>query len=198
MSGGVFHRIGHPHPTINSTKKCSWCCPKHVHQLSLNELDAFTWEKANKKTIWIHTAVRASFSSCWIHPGHCRSIYNLIPLMGWNRPWRRWGMQIPDPWASLVLPDPGYSPATLHTLKERCDGSDWHISSQSIPVQLLASVMFPTPSTEPAPAPFSQSHVRVFSVCLGPTWFFASVSVCLSSQVLDKGTNYCGAPHHCM
>lgn len=168
------------HPMINSRKKCSWCCPKHVHQLSLNELDAFTWEKANKKTIWIHTVVRASFSNCWIHPGRFRSSYNLIPLMGWNRPWGRWGMQIPDPWASLVLPDPGSTSATLHTLKERCDGPDWHISSQSIPVRLLALVMFPPPSTEPAPA-LSQSRVRVISVCLGPTWFFY-FCICLPVQ----------------
>lgn len=60
---------------------------------------------------------------------------------------------------------------------------------------LLALVMFPTPSTEPA---LSQSWwVCSASVC-DPPGFFTSVSVCLSSQVLDKGTNYCGASHHCM
>lgn len=68
-------------------------------------------------------------------------------------------MQMPDPWASLVLPDPGSACAALHILKGRCDGSDWHISTQSIPLQLCywpwACFPFPPPSQR---QPF-HSHV---------------------------------------
>lgn len=67
MCGGSLHQI-------------SSLAPKRwpVHQLVLNELDAFTWGKANKKTIWIHTAVRGRFSGYWIHLGHN---HNLLPQM---------------------------------------------------------------------------------------------------------------------
>lgn len=188
-----------PYPTMISPKKYSWGCPKPVHQLILNELDAFTWEKANKKTIWTHTAVRGRFSSCWIHPGHCRSSYHLLPLMGWNCPRRRWGMQMPNCWASLVLPGPGSTSTTLHDLKKRWDGSDHHISPQSIPVPLhrWPWSCFP-PLLLSQRQPF-RSHVwEVSASGWEPLGFFTPLSICLSSQALDKRTNYCGASHHSM
>ena len=63
----------------------------------------------------MYTAVRGRFSSCWIHPGHCRTIYSLLLQISWNCLWRRGGMQMPDCWASLVLPAQGLAlrPFTL-------------------------------------------------------------------------------------
>lgn len=101
-----------------------------------------------------------------------------------------------DAWA-LVLPDPGPASATLHTLKERCDGSDWHISSQSVPLQLCYWLWscFPLPPLSQSFHSHGECVQHLSATHLG---FFTCVSVCLSSQVLDKGTNYCGASHHCM
>lgn len=155
-------------------------------------------EKSKKNAIWIRTVVRGRFSNCWIHRGHCRSSYNLIPLTGWNRPWRWWAMQIFDSWACLVLLDPGSASAALHTLKERCDGSDWHVDPRASHSSCATGLGHVSCSLHWASAN-AFSHVWEFSASDWDTLgFFASVSACLSSQALNKGTNYCGAAHHCM
>lgn len=100
-------------------------------------------------------------------------------------------------------------------------GLAWYSLTQDIPLQPFTlwrkGVMAPTGTSHPRASqcsywpwscfplpPLSQvqppfrSHMWEFSASVwDPLGFFTSVSVCLSSQVLDKGTNYCGAPHHC-
>lgn len=146
------------------TKKWIWCCARHVHQLVSNELGAFTWDKANRKTTWVHTAARGGlmplkqeFRGCWIPPGHCGSSYKLLPQTGWSHPCRRRSRQVPTgaPLPRLCLHDP-------LALKESCDGFHQQTPPQH-PHPIAPLALLPT---ESFCSHISTSGCEIFGIAL--------------------------------
>lgn len=147
--------------------------PKPVHQLRLNEWDAFIWEKVNKKSTWIHRAEEGSPKTLWIQLQPLSTDVLKLSLKE-VRDADTWLLGQPGtPWPRMCLHVPSHSEGKVRWIRMV------HLTSEHpSPATPLALVVLPTPSAEPVPA-LSQPPARGFSIWLGATWFFYA-STCLS------------------